>query len=52
MGLLAILEEETLFPKASDKSFDDKLKGNLLGNVFLKTQLGYRDKSAYFAITH
>ena len=54
MGLLAILEEETLFPKASDKSFDDKLKGNLLGKspVFLKTQPGYRDKSAYFAITH
>merc|ERR1712228_895447 len=31
MGLLAILEEETLFPKATDKSFEDKLKENLLG---------------------
>merc|ERR1711874_337041 len=31
MGVLSILEEETLFPKASDKSFVDKLKENLLG---------------------
>eukprot|EP00092_Neocalanus_flemingeri_P014216 GFUD01015336.1.p1 GENE.GFUD01015336.1~~GFUD01015336.1.p1 ORF type:complete len:1946 (-),score=553.34 GFUD01015336.1:197-6034(-) len=54
MGLLAILEEETLFPKASDKSFDDKLKENLLGKspVFLKKQPGSRDKSAHFAIAH
>ena len=28
MGLMAILEEETLFPKSSDKSFDKKLKEN------------------------
>ena len=42
MGLLAILEEETLFPKATDKSFEDKLKENLLGKspVFLKKQPG------------
>merc|ERR1740128_714751 len=54
MGLLAILEEETLFPKASDKSFEDKLKENLLGKspVFLKKQPGSRDKSAHFAIAH
>merc|ERR1711892_1200279 len=54
MGLLAILEEETLFPKASDKSFDDKLKENLLGKspVFLKKQPGSRDKTAHFAISH
>ena len=54
MGLLAILEEETLFPKASDKSFEDKLKDNLLGKsaVFLKKQPGSRDKNAHFAIAH
>merc|ERR1719350_975946 len=54
MGLLAILEEETLFPKASDKSFEDKLKENLLGKspVFLKKQPGSKDKQAHFAIAH
>merc|ERR1712228_988924 len=54
MGLLAILEEETMFPKATDKSFEDKLKENLLGKspVFLKKQPGSKDKSAHFAIAH
>jgi myosin heavy chain 6/7 len=54
MGLMAILEEETLFPKSSDKSFDDKLKENLLGKspVFLKKQPGSKDKTAHFAIAH
>merc|ERR1719266_2965411 len=54
MGLLAILEEETLFPKSSDKSFEEKLKENLLGKspVFLKKQPGSKDKSAHFAIAH
>ena len=33
MGLMAILEEETMFPKATDKSFEDKLKENLLGKT-------------------
>merc|ERR1711994_990574 len=50
MGLLAILEEETMFPK----SFEEKLKENLLGksNVFLKKQPGSKDKQAHFAIAH
>ena len=54
MGLLAILEEETMFPKATDKSFEDKLKENLLGKspVFLKKQAGSKDKNAHFAIAH
>merc|ERR1712198_478161 len=54
MGLLAILEEETMFPKATDKSFEDKLKENLLGKspVFLKKQPGSKDKNAHFAIAH
>merc|ERR1711981_1520847 len=54
MGLMAILEEETMFPKASDKSFEDKLKENLLGKspVFLKKQPGSKDKNAHFSIAH
>merc|ERR1712110_850868 len=54
MGLMAILEEETMFPKSTDKTFEDKLKENLLGksNVFLKKQPGSKDKNAHFAIAH
>merc|ERR1711981_1131107 len=40
MGIWAILEEETLFPKSTDKSFEDKLKAGHLG------------KSAPFAVIH
>ena len=29
MGIWAILEEESLFPKATDKSFEEKLKAAL-----------------------
>jgi len=54
MGLMAILEEETMFPKATDKSFEDKLKENLLGKTtaFLKKQPGSKDKNAHFALAH
>merc|ERR1719327_2438673 len=54
MGLMAILEEETMFPKATDKSFEDKLKENLLGKTaaFLKKQRGSKDKNAHFALAH
>jgi myosin heavy chain 6/7 len=53
MGLLAILEEESLFPKATDKSFEDKLKSNHLGksNNFVKP-ITKTDKNAHFAIVH
>ena len=52
MGLWAILEEESLFPKATDKSFEEKLKASL-GKlpIFLKPQ-SKTDKSAHFAISH
>jgi len=38
LGLLAILEEESMFPKATDKTFQEKLNSNLLGKspVFIK----------------
>merc|ERR1719211_88324 len=52
MGIWAILEEESLFPKATDKSFEEKLKASL-GKlpVFLKPQ-SKTDKNAHFAIIH
>merc|ERR1712080_600482 len=52
MGIWAILEEESLFPKATDKTFEDKLKASL-GKlpVFLKPQ-SKTDKNAHFAISH
>merc|ERR1712088_613172 len=52
MGIWAILEEESLFPKATDKSFADKLQASL-GKlpVFLKPQ-SKTDKNAHFAISH
>merc|ERR1711892_1610112 len=50
MGLWAILEEESLFPKATDKSFEEKLKA-ALGKlpIFLKPQ-SKTDKNAHFGI--
>merc|ERR1719309_1810727 len=52
MGLWAILEEESLFPKATDKSFEEKLKASL-GKlpVFAKAK-SETDKNAHFAIVH
>merc|ERR1719323_249851 len=53
MGIWAILEEETLFPKSTDKSFEDKLKSGHLGKSppFAKPQ-SKTDKNAHFAIIH
>merc|ERR1711976_833412 len=53
MGIWAILEEESLFPKATDKSFEDKLKAGLLGKCapFAKPQ-SKTDKNAHFAVIH
>merc|ERR1719191_2490597 len=52
MGIWAILEEESLFPKATDKSFEEKLKAGL-GKLpcFAKPQ-SKTDKNAHFAIIH
>merc|ERR1712088_351826 len=53
MGIWAILEEETLFPKSTDKSFEDKLKAQHLGKSppFAKPQ-SKTDKNAHFACIH
>merc|ERR1719392_223217 len=53
MGIWAIFEEESLFPKATDKSFEDKLKAQHLGKSapFAKPQ-SKTDKNAHFAVIH
>merc|ERR1712223_774838 len=53
MGIWAILEEESLFPKATDKSFEDKIKSTHLGKSppMAKPQ-SKTDKNAHFAIIH
>merc|ERR1712223_1080013 len=56
MGLLAIWEEESLFPKATDQSFAAKLHDNLLGKPacqnFDKPCPKAPDKNAHFAVIH
>lgn len=53
MGILPILEEETIYPKASDKTFEEKLKATHLGkhNNFCRPQ-SKTDKDAHFAVAH
>jgi len=55
LGLLAILEEESMFPKATDKSFEEKLKSNHLGKstVFIKPKPPKAGEAeGHFAICH
>merc|ERR1712168_1698645 len=53
MGLLAILEEESLFPKATDQSFAAKLHENLLGKCENFAKPSPRpDPGAHFAVVH
>ncbi|KAG0710437.1 Myosin heavy chain, muscle [Chionoecetes opilio] len=55
MGLLSILEEESMFPKATDKSFAEKLNANHLGKtpVFIKPKPPKAGQAeAHFAIVH
>ena len=55
MGLLSILEEESMFPKATDKSFAEKLVSNHLGKtpVFIKPKPPKSGQAeAHFAIVH
>merc|ERR1712165_674670 len=53
MGLLAIWEEESLFPKATDETFRGKLHENLLGKCenFQKAN-PKPDPNAHFAVIH
>merc|ERR1712158_204687 len=53
MALLAIFEEESLFPKATDQTFAEKLMTNLLGKWTQFTKPNPRpDPDAHFAVIH
>merc|ERR1712241_1028660 len=56
MGLLAIFEEESLFPKATDQSFAAKLHENLLGKPLgeknFQKACPKPDPGAHFAVVH
>lgn len=55
MGILSILEEESMFPKATDRTFEEKLNNNHLGKSpnFLKPKPPKPGQAAaHFAIGH
>merc|ERR1712241_15582 len=53
MGIWAILEEESNFPKATDKSFEDKIKAQHLGkSAPMAKAKSSTDPNAHFAIIH
>ncbi|XP_018304602.1 myosin heavy chain, muscle isoform X17 [Mycetomoellerius zeteki] len=55
MGILSILEEESMFPKATDKTFEEKLNNNHLGKSpnYLKPKPPKPgQQAAHFAIGH
>merc|ERR1719191_2182097 len=54
MKLLAIFEEESLFPKATDETFRNKLFDNLLGKEpnFCKPNPKMGDPNAHFGVVH
>ena len=53
MALLAIFEEESLFPKATDHTFAEKLHSNLLGKWANFAKANPRpDPGAHFAVIH
>merc|ERR1712102_102821 len=54
MCLLAIFEEESLFPKATDETFRAKLFDNLLGKCpnFCKPNPKMGDPNAHFGVVH
>merc|ERR1712079_368891 len=53
MGLLSVFEEESLFPKATDQTFCEKLHANLLGKWANFAKPNPRpDPDAHFAVIH
>merc|ERR1719384_1168195 len=53
MGIWSILEEESNFPKATDKSFEDKVKAQHLGkSANMAKAKSSTDPNAHFAIIH
>merc|ERR1712223_2126399 len=53
MGIWSILEEESNFPKATDKSFEDKIKAQHLGkSANMAKAKSSTEPNAHFAIIH
>merc|ERR1712061_930004 len=53
MGIWSILEEESNFPKATDKSFEDKIKAQHMGKSGnMAKAKSSTDPNAHFAIIH
>ena len=54
MGIFSILEEECMFPKASDTTFKNKLHDQHLGKTkaFEKPKPGKGKAEAHFALVH
>ena len=54
MGIMSILEEECMFPKASDNTFKAKLYDNHLGksNNFQKPRIVKGKPEAHFSLVH
>merc|ERR1712122_131183 len=53
MGIWSILEEESNFPKATDKTFEDKVKAQHLGkSANMAKAKSATDPNAHFAIIH
>merc|ERR1712223_1354210 len=53
MGIWSILEEESNFPKATDKTFEDKIKAQHLGkSAPMAKAKSSTDPNAHFAIIH
>merc|ERR1712088_298910 len=53
LGIWSILEEESNFPKATDKSFEDKIKAQHLGkSANMAKAKSSTDPNAHFAIIH
>merc|ERR1712223_95694 len=53
MGIWSILEEESNFPKATDKTFEDKIKAQHLGkSANMAKAKSATEPKAHFAITH
>ncbi|KAK5902985.1 hypothetical protein CgunFtcFv8_006803 [Champsocephalus gunnari] len=54
LGILSILEEECMFPKASDQTFKSKLYDNHLGKnkMFEKPRAAKGKSEAHFALAH
>lgn len=54
MGILSLLDEECLFPQASDKSFLEKLTVNHAGKTtnYIKAQFKAKDRTEGFGVAH